>query len=332
MSDLKSKLENALAEALTDLASAADVQAVEDIRVRMTGRKGFLPAAMKELGKLPNEEKPLIGKLANEVKNSLAAAIDQRLADLKSGQQESARIDVTLPGRRRRLGRKHPVSRIIDECVQIFRRMGFLVVDGPLIEDEYHNFDALNTPADHPSRDTQDTFYLEDGRLLRTQTSPVQIRVMESQEPPVRIVCPGPCFRKDIFDATHSPNFHQIEGLYIDKNVSMADLKGTLLAFAKEMFGKDVEIRLRPHFFPFTEPSIECDVLFRNFKGGKDSWLEIFGAGMVDPAVLQNVGYDPEVWSGYAFGMGIERIAMLKYDIPDIRLLYENDQRFLQQF
>lgn len=331
MSELTDKLNQALTAALADLNKAADAKAVEDVKVRLLGRKGLLPAFMKELGSLAADEKPEAGRIANEVKTKLTAAIAARLEALAQPGAATTAIDVTLPGRRRSLGKKHPLTQVADDCVKIFRRMGFVVVDGPDIEDEYHNFDALNTPADHPSRDIQDTFYLLDGRLLRTQTSPVQVRVMERQAPPVRIVCPGRCYRKDVPDATHTMNFSQIEGLYIDHGVSLADLKGTLLTFAKEMFGDDVQIRLRPHFFPFTEPSLECDVLFRNFKGGGDKWLEIAGAGMVDPNVLKNVGYDPEVWTGFAFGMGLERIAMLKYDIADMRLLFENDLRFLRQ-
>ena len=333
MSELKDKLESALAQALAKLEQAQDAKAVEEIKIRTLGRKGFLPAAMKELAKLPPEDKPEVGRVANEVKTRLNAEIKARLEALAGkAKTEVAGIDLTLPGRRRPRGRKHPITQVTDECARIFRRMGFLVVDGPDIEDEYHNFDALNTPADHPSRDIQDTLYLSDGRLLRTHTSPVQIRVMERQPPPVRIVCHGRCYRRDTPDATHSISFTQIEGLYVDHEVSMADLKGTLLNFAREMFGNDVQIRLRPHFFPFTEPSIECDILFRKFKGGEDTWLEVAGAGMVDPNVFVSVGYDPEEWTGFAFGFGIERIAMLKYEIPDLRYLYENDVRFLHQF
>lgn len=332
MSELTQQLEDALQQALTDLAAAESEKDVEEIKIRMIGRKGFLPGAMKGLGALPPEERPLVGKVANQVKGKFTAAMNDRLKELSTSSKAANAIDVTLPGRRRGIGHKHLITQIIDDCCKIFRRMGFVVVDGPDVEDEYHNFDALNTPDDHPSRDIQDTFYLDAGFLLRTQTSPVQIRVMENQEPPVRIVCPGRCYRKDTPDATHSMNFSQIEGLYIAHDVSMADLKGTLLTFAQEMFGKDVEIRLRPHFFPFTEPSIECDVKFKNFKGGEDKWLEIAGAGMVDPNVLTNVGYDPEEWTGFAFGMGIERIAMLRYDIPDLRYLYENNVKFLHQF
>lgn len=332
MNILQEKLEAALAEGLAGLAAAPDLAAVEAVRAQLMGRKGLLPEAMKQLGALGPEERPAAGKLANEVKQRLTEAIDARLAALAANAADEApALDVTLPGRRRPLGHKHPISQVTDEVIEVFRRMGFVVAEGPDIEDEYHNFDALNTPADHPARDIQDTLYLWDGRLLRTQTSPVQIRVMKQQQPPVRIVAPGRCFRRDTQDATHSMNFHQIEGLYVDRQVSLADLKGVLLEFAHEVFGKDVDIRFRPHFFPFTEPSIECDVWFGP-PGVAPRWLEISGAGMVDPNVLRNVGYDPEQYSGYAFGMGIERIAMIKYRIADIRWLYENDLRFLHQF
>ncbi|MBO5762619.1 MAG: phenylalanine--tRNA ligase subunit alpha, partial [Lentisphaeria bacterium] len=251
---------------------------------------------------------------------------------------EAAAMDPTLPGRRWEVGHRHPISIITDECVAIFRRMGFIVADGPEIEDIYHNFDALNTPQDHPSRDPQDTFYFDDGRILRTQTSPVQIRVMESWTPPIRIVAPGRVYRRDTPDATHGMNFHQIEGLYIDRNVSMADLKSVLQTFATELYGPDAKIRLRPHFFPFTEPSVEYDFSCM-MCGGKgcpvckhSGYIEIAGAGMVDPNVLRNVGIDPEVYSGFAFGLGLDRLAMLRYRIGDIRYLYENDVRFLGQF
>jgi phenylalanyl-tRNA synthetase alpha chain len=251
---------------------------------------------------------------------------------------ETAGIDVTLPGRRRCIGHPHPVAKVMQDAIAIFRRIGFVVAEGPEIENEYYNFDALNTPADHPARDVQDTFYLTDGQLLRTQTSPVQIRVMEKQPPPVRIICPGRCFRRDTPDASHHLNFHQIEGLYIDESVSLADLKGTLAFFASELLGENVHIQLRPHFFPFTEPSIEVDFscIMCNGEGCRvckySGWLEVCGAGIVDPAVLSEVGYDPEVVSGFAFGMGIERIAMIRYGISDIRAIYENDMRFLRQF
>ena len=338
MSTLVDKLKETQAEAVSRLDAAENEQAVEALRIEFTGRKGRITALMKEMRDVPPQEKPAVGKTANQVKQTIQHAIDEAIERVKTTEAATGGIDVTLPGRRVRRGHKHPVNRVMDETVDIFRRLGFIAADGPDIETEYHNFDALNTPADHPSRDIQDTFYLPDGRLLRTQTSPVQIRVMESQPPPVRIVCPGRCFRRDTPDATHSMNFHQIEGLYVDRKVSMADLKAVLTAFAHELLGPDVKVRFRPHFFPFTEPSIEYDFSCIMCQGEgcricKDSgWLEISGAGMVDPAVFEAVGYDPEEWTGYAFGMGVERIAMIRYALTDIRMLYENDMRFLEQF
>lgn len=332
-------IERALADAASRLACAETPEAVEAVRVDIIGRKGLFPALSKQMGDLSPEERAAAGRAFNPAKEKLSALIDAALARLRSkAEAAGSRIDMTLPGRRPAVGHKHPIVKVVDECVAIFRRMGFLVADGPEIEEVYFNFDALNTPPDHPSRDPGDTFYFDDGRLLRTQTSPVQIRVMESHEPPVRIVAPGRCFRRDTPDATHSMNFHQIEGLYVDRNVSMADLKAVLQTFATEMFGPDVRIRLRPHFFPFTEPSVEYDFSCimcggRGCPVCKNSgYLEIAGAGMVDPNVLKNVGYDPEIWSGFAFGMGIERLAMMRYRIGDIRWLYENDVRFLAQF
>ncbi len=338
MTDLQKQLEDSLVEGLELIEKATDSREVEDIRVNLLGRKGTISMQMKGVGKLPPEDRPGIGKTANVVKAKLTAALTDKLSVLDSDAAGDSAIDMTLPGRRRGIGRKHPISHVIDDAVEIFRRMGFVVADGPEIEDEFHNFDALNTPADHPSRDIQDTFYLNDGRLLRTHTSPVQIRVLENQQPPVRIVAPGRCYRRDTPDATHTMNFHQIEGLYVDENVSLSELKGILLTFAHEMFGVDVNVRFRPHFFPFTEPSLEYDFSCMNCGGGgcavckQSGWLEISGAGMVDPAVFEKVGYDPEQYTGYAFGMGIERLAMLRYGINDIRLLYENDVRFLSQF
>lgn len=338
MSELAQRLEDALAQARAGLEQAGDDQAIEAVRVEFLGRKGVIPALMREMGALSPAERPVVGKTANAVKTGIKEALAKAKADLEKEGMPPEAIDVTLPGRMRRLGHKHPISQVMDDSIAIFRRMGFVVADGPDIETEYHNFDALNTPEDHPSRDETDTFYFADGRLLRTQTSPVQIRVMASQPPPVRIVCPGRCFRRDTPDATHSMNFHQIEGLYVNRNVSLADLKSTLTEFAHELLGPEVKVRFRPHFFPFTEPSIEYDFSCIICKGRgcgicKDSgWLEISGAGMVDPAVFEAVGYDPEAWTGYAWGMGVERIAMIRYAIHDIRLLYENDMRFLAQF
>ena len=340
MNAIIEKINRALAEAEARAAAAADSAAIEQLRIDYLGRNGLFPALSKEMGGVPVEERKETGRAFNTGRSRIQELLDEAAGRLRSAGAEAAaeQLDLTLPGRRRMTGHKHPITMVADECVAVFRRMGFIVADGPEIEDIFHNFDALNTPQDHPSRDEQDTFYFPDGRILRTQTSPVQIRVMESHEPPVRIVAPGRVFRRDTPDATHGMNFHQIEGLYIDRNVSMADLKSVLQTFATEMFGSGVKIRLRPHFFPFTEPSVEYDFSC-HMCGGKgcpvcknSGYIEIAGAGMVDPAVLRNVGYDPEVWSGYAFGMGIERLAMLRYRIPDLRYLDENDVRFLEQF
>ena len=317
--------------------TAADLEAV---RVRYLGRKGLLPAIMEGMKDLPPGERPEAGKRANELKQELNAALDSAKAALQdAGTAGGAqRFDPTLPGLWRGPGSRHPVTQVIEETIRIFGMLGFTVADGPDIETEYHNFDALNTPADHPSRDTQDTFWLSAGTLLRTQTSPVQIRVMESRRPPVRIIAPGRCYRRDTTDATHSANFHQIEGLYVDRHVSLADLKGDITFFAHQMMGKDVKVRFRPHFFPFTEPSVEYDFSC-HVCGGKgcrvckqSGWIEISGAGMVDPNVFKLAGYDPEKVTGYAFGMGIERLAMILFGIDDIRRLYENDVRYLAQF
>jgi phenylalanyl-tRNA synthetase alpha chain len=333
LDSLRESLATAVAEAAAALAACTQATEVADWRVRLLGKKGVIPGAYKELGGLPPADRPALGQVINQVRDEAQRLLDAAQERLTSASASTApALDVTLPGRRRYPGRRHPLTATIEECISIFRRLGFSVATGPDIEDEYHNFDALNTPATHPSRDLQDTFFMPDGRLLRTQTSPVQIRVMEQQPPPVRIIAPGRCYRRDTVDATHSMTFTQIEGLYVDRGVSLANLKGMLLTFAHEIFGKDVKIRIRPHFFPFTEPSIEGDVYFPARAGKPGRWLEIWGAGMVHPNVLRGVGYDPEEVSGYAFGMGIERIAMIRYGIPDIRLFYENDLRFLQQF
>ncbi len=337
MNQIIEKIHTALAAAEQRL-TAADAAEIEAVRIELAGRNGLFPALSKEMGSVPPEERREVGSAFNEGRRKLQELLDAARARLEERGSTAEQLDLTLPGRRRSMGHKHPVTRMIDECVAIFRRMGFTVAEGPEIEDVYHNFDALNTHADHPSRDPGDTFYFADGRILRTQTSPVQIRVMENHEPPVRIVAPGRVFRRDTPDATHGMNFHQIEGLYVDRGVSLADLKSVLQTFATEMYGPGAKIRLRPHFFPFTEPSVEYDFSCM-MCGGKgcpvckhSGFIEIAGAGMVDPAVLKNVGYDPEVWSGFAFGMGIERLAMLRYRIGDIRWLYENDVRFLEQF
>jgi len=327
-------------QALEELDRAGTPAELEEVRVKYLGRRGLLPAIMEGLGTLPPEERPAAGRAANAFKQAFMARLQERRAGLEQTERRAGRrpCDPTLPGLWRGLGSRHPVSQIMAETIRIFDQLGFTIADGPDIETEWHNFDALNTPADHPSRDTQDTFWLTDTLLLRTQTSPVQIRVMESRKPPIRIIAPGRCYRRDTTDATHSANFHQIEGLYVDRKVSLADLKGDLTHFARALMGADVKVRFRPHFFPFTEPSVEYDFSChvcggRGCRVCKNSgWIEISGAGMVDPKVFENVGYDPEMWTGYAFGMGVERLAMIKFGIDDIRLLYDNDVRFLEQF
>ncbi len=321
--------------ALADLAAAPDLAALEQTKGAWLGGNGRFTALMKQLGTLPKEEKPAAGKLINVAKQEIEAALLARREALElAAALPKEPTDFTLPGRRRALGKLHPLTQVTDDIVRAFRKIGFAVADGPEIEDEYHCFDALQTPADHPARDSQDTFYVASAArpLLRTHTSSVQIRVMQSQPPPVRIIVPGRVYRRDNADATHNPTFHQIEGLYVDKNVTVGDLKGTVEFVFRELMGSDVKIRFRQHYFSYTEPSYEID--FTNAlvkKMGKD-WLEIAGCGMVHPGVFENVGYDPAVWTGWAFGFGIERIAMLRYGINDIRLFYENDVRFLKQF
>ena len=328
--------------ALEEASAAGDASALEAVRVKYLGRKGLLPEVMKGLKDAAPAERPQIGQQANALKQALQAAIEEKQANLGAGSTSGAEaaFDYTLPGQWPTLGTKHPISSIIERTSAIFRTMGFTVAEGPDVETPFYNFDALNTPAEHPSRDPKDTFYLDDGHLLRTHTSPVQIRFMEEHQPPVRIVAPGRAYRRDTPDATHSATFHQIEGLYVDRHVSLADLKGDLAYFAQQLMGPDVKVRLRPHFFPFTEPSVEvdfsCHVCHGNGKKCRvcksSGWIEIAGAGLVDPNVFKAVGYDPDVYTGYAFGMGIERIAMILYGIQDIRMLYENDIRFLEQF
>ena len=325
--------------ALAELRVAPDLAALEQARVNYLGSHGKFTALMKQLGALSKEEKPAAGKAINGVKVELEAALAERRGELElKAALPQEPTDFTLPGRRRILGKLHPLTQVTEDIVRSFRKIGFVVADGPEVEDEYHCFDALNTPADHPARDTQDTFYLKSeaggapALLLRTHTSSVQIRVMAKQPPPVRIIVPGRVYRRDNADATHNPTFHQVEGLYVDRNVTVGDLKGTVEFVFKELMGPETRIRFRPHYFSYTEPSFEIDfssALTR--KMGKE-WLEIAGCGMVHPQVFENVGYDPEVWTGWAFGFGIERIAMIRYGITDIRLFYENDVRFLRQF
>ncbi|MGB4544571.1 MAG: phenylalanine--tRNA ligase subunit alpha [Smithellaceae bacterium] len=328
-------------DALAELGKAVSEDALLAVRTKYLGRKGLLTGMLRNISQVPADEKPLFGKRCNEIKNLLEKKIDEALQGLNKGRKEQelagGGIDVTVPGRSTRPGRIHPVTQVLTEICDIFASFGFSVVEGPEVELDYYNFEALNIPPDHPARDMQDTFYIEEKTVLRTHTSPVQVRVMEKVRPPVRILSPGRVYRRDS-DVSHTPMFHQIEGLLVDRMVSFADLKGTLTAFLKKVFGDDTTLRFRPSFFPFTEPSAEVDIRCVMCAGrgcrvcGNSGWLEILGSGMVDPAVFENVGYDPEVYSGFAFGLGLERIAMLKYGISDIRLLFENDIRFLRQF
>ena len=339
---LREDLESLRQEAPSELANATSEQELEDWRVQVLGRKGRLTGLLKGLGSLSPEERPAVGQLANEVKEALQAAFDARLVEVaaQTGQQalERERVDVTLPGRPVQLGGLHPITQIMQEIVGIFSKLGFQVVEGPEVEWDSYNFEALNIPEDHPARDMWDTFYVTDKMILRTHTSPVQIRAMEKLQPPVRVIAPGKCYRYEAVDATHESMFYQIEGLAVDKNITLADLKGTLTAFAKQMFGAERKTRFRVDYFPFVEPGVEMAMDCFQCNGGGcrlckgTGWIEIMGAGMVHPKVLERVGYDPSVYTGFAFGMGPERIAMLKYGVDDIRLFYGNDLRFLRQF
>lgn len=333
-------LEQLRDEALREIESATDDQALETTRVKYLGRSGSISAWGEQMKALSKEEKPVVGKLLNEVRNAVTAAIETRKARFRL-QKESgalARIDISLPGTPHEIGSLHPLHQMHERAIQIFRRMGFALAEGPDVETEWYCFDALNTPPDHPARNEQDTFYLSDGRLLRTHTSTVQIRTMESVPPPLRVIAPGAAYRRDEIDATHSAQFHQIEGLYVDEDVSIADLKGELEFFLRELFGPETEVQFRPHYFPFTEPSLEVYVRSKALKRG-EQWIEVAGCGMVHPAVFEAVdkargdkAYDPEKWTGYAFGLGMDRLAMILFDIPDIRLFVQNDLRFLRQF
>jgi phenylalanyl-tRNA synthetase alpha chain len=337
----ENRVETILSAARREIEGAASTQALEQVRVRYLGKKGVLTEVLRVIPGLPVAERPAVGRAANEAKTALEAELDRRRDALAEAERRARlaahRVDLSLPGRRIVPGALHPLSRVLDEIVDVFVGLGFAVAEGPEVESDYFNFEALNIPKDHPARDMQDTFYVGDEVLLRTHTSPVQIRTMTRQRPPVRIICPGKVYRRDA-DITHSPMFTQVEGLAVDRGISMGDLKGTLELFARELFGADSRIRFRPSFFPFTEPSAEVDVLCFACKGGgcrlckASGWLEILGCGMVHPRVLTTVGYDPEEVTGWAFGMGVERVAMLKYGIDDIRLFFENDLRFLAQF
>jgi phenylalanyl-tRNA synthetase alpha chain len=350
---LLDQIEPLKAAALTELNATTDLAALEQAKGHWIGPHGQFTGLMKALGTLPKEDRPTAGKVINAAKVELETALAARRAELEmKASLPKEPTDYTLPGRRRALGKLHPLTQVTEDIVRSFRKIGFVVADGPEVEDEYYCFDALNTPADHPARDTQDTFYLAQGTgnsssktgadnkpspgtkplLLRTHTSSVQIRVMQKQQPPVRIIVPGRVYRRDNADATHNPTFHQIEGLYVDKGVTVGDLKGTVEFVFKELMGPETTIRFRPHYFSYTEPSFEIDFSSSLVKKMGKQWLEIAGCGMVHPQVFENVGYDPEVWTGWAFGFGIDRIAMIRYGINDIRLLYENDVRFLRQF
>ena len=339
---MKNQLEKIRQSALEAVNSADMMQDIEALRIKCLGKKGELTAILKQMGKLSAEERPAIGQLANEIRGKIEQAIEEKTKEIKRKEQEAKllaeKIDVTLPGKATKLGSRHPLTVVLDDIKEIFVGMGFDIVDGPEVELDYYNFEALNIPKDHPARDTQDTFYITDNIVLRTQTSPVQIRVMEKQKPPIRIISPGRVYRSDAVDATHSPVFHQIEGLVVDKGITFADLKGTLETFVKRLYGEDTVVRFRPHHFPFTEPSAELDVQCFNCHGEGcrlckgEGWIEILGCGMVHPDVLRNGGIDPEEYSGFSLGYGLERVCMRRYGIDDLRLFFENDVRFLKQF
>jgi phenylalanyl-tRNA synthetase alpha chain len=335
---MKDQVLNIEKKALRDLREVKDLSGLESFRVAYLGKKGLLTSQMKQLGNLSPAERPEAGQLLNRIKSDLTKRFEEVREQIISRREEGASfLDITLPGREPARGHLHPITQVSLEICEIFRRMGFKVVEGPEVELDYYNFEALNIPRDHPARDMQDTFYVSERVLLRTHTSPMEVRVMESQAPPVRIISPGKVYRRDS-DVSHTPMFHQVEGLLVDKGVTFGDLKGTLTNFVHQMFGRDTSLRFRPSFFPFTEPSAEVDIrcVICRGKGCRTckntGWIEILGSGMNDPAIYAFVGYDPEIYSGFAFGMGIERVAMLKYGIDDIQLFYRNDMRFLRQF
>ena len=339
---MKEKLEQIKAAAQKAIAEAADEKGIDDIRVRFLGKKGELTAILKQMGGLSPEERPIIGQLANKIRAELEGNIESASKDFKEKADElklkAETIDITMPAEPANIGKLHPLNTVLNDLIDLFQSMGFDVVDGPEVETDHYNFEALNVPADHPARDMQDTFYIAENLLLRTQTSAAQIRTMETRKPPIKIICPGRVYRADEVDATHSPVFHQIEGLVVDKGITMCDLKGVLEQFAHEIYGPESEVKFRPSFFPFTEPSVEVDVTCSECRGKGcrvckgSGWIEILGAGMVHPRVLKSCGIDPEEYSGFAFGIGLDRITTTRYKISDIRLLFENDLRFLSQF
>jgi len=333
-------LEQLREDALREIEAARDAKSLESVRVKYLGKTGSISEWGEQMKTLGKEERPAVGKLLNQARTAVTAALEQCGEKVRAESESEAlsTIDISLPGTPHEIGALHPLTQMWQRSIEIFRRMGFALADGPDIEDEWHCFDALNTPPEHPARTEQDTFYMADGRLLRTHTSTVQIRAMESVPPPIRVIAPGAAYRNEELNATHSPQFHQIEGLYVDENVSVADLKGELEFFMRELFGLDTEVQFRPHFFPFTEPSLEVYVRSKALKGG-EQWIEVAGCGIVHPAVFEAVNkargddaYDPERWSGYAFGLGMDRLVMILFDIPDIRLFAQNDLRFLRQF
>ncbi|MDI6892518.1 MAG: phenylalanine--tRNA ligase subunit alpha [Actinomycetota bacterium] len=347
---MRSEIAKLRKEVRGELKKVSSLEELDTLWVRVLGRKGKLTSLTRELGRLSSTERPTVGKMVNELRQAFETSFAEKRRELerelRERKLEKETLDITLPGKLPQLGGKHLITQIIEEVIRIFIGLGYQVAEGPEVELDYYNFEALNTPPDHPARSLQDTFYIRrkgerpmaEDVLLRTHTSPVQVRVMEKTKPPIYIIAPGRAYRHDVPDPTHSPMFHQIEGLAVDRNITFGDLKGTLEVFAREMFGGERKVRLRPHFFPFTEPSAEVDVscIICDGKGCRvckySGWLEILGAGMVDPNVLENVGYDTEEITGFAFGMGVERIAMLKYGVSDIRLFFENDVRFLKQF
>lgn len=339
---MKEKIQKIRQNSVDEISNAEDLQTLNELKVKYLGKKGELTAVLRGMGALSSDERPVIGSLVNKVRDELEKLVADKEKEFKEKEMlkkiEEEEIDVTEPSKKIKLGSIHPITQIIDEVKEIFIGMGYEIADGPEVETAHYNFDQLNTPADHPARDLQDTFYITEDVILRTQTSPVQARVMEKQKPPIKIISPGTVYRSDTVDATHSPVFHQIEGLVVDKNIAMTDLKGTLEMFAKKCLGENTKIRFRPHHFPFTEPSAEADVSCF-VCGGKgcrvckgEGWIELLGCGMIHPNVLENCGIDSKEYSGFAFGFGVERIAMAKYGIEDMRLLYENDVRFLKQF
>lgn len=339
---MKEKLEAIKNSAVEELSNIASKEQLDSLRVKYLGKKGELTQILRGMGKLSQEERPLVGKLANEVRVHLENLIDEATEKIKEKEKQlklqNEVIDITLPGRKQKIGKRHPLDLTLESIKDIFISMGFSIEEGPEVEKDYYNFEALNIPKNHPARGEQDTFYINDDIVLRTQTSPIQIRVMEKQKPPIKMISPGKVYRSDAVDATHSPIFYQMEGLVVDKGITFADLKGTLELFAKKMFGEDVKTKFRPHHFPFTEPSAEMDAtcFVCNGEGCRvckgSGWIEILGCGMVHPQVLRNCGIDPEEYSGFAFGFGVDRMVMLKYGIDDIRQLYESDMRFLDQF